>query len=89
MRAQQLDESHLDGGGPTGGQIGLTIPVFSLAMIWLKGPLTLGLGGTQIVLLAPTVGVGALTVIPGRATRLQGWLRQVIFFAFVFLAMFP
>lgn len=77
------------GYGSAIASIGLTIPAISLAMIWLEGPLTLGLGGTQIVLLALTVVVGALTVVPGRATRLQGCLHLVIFFAFVFLAMFP
>ncbi|WP_087873486.1 calcium:proton antiporter [Arthrobacter globiformis] len=69
--------------------IGLTIPAIAVASIWLEGPLTLGLGGTQIVLLILTVVVGALTVAPGRATRLQGCLHLVIFSAFVFLAMFP
>jgi Ca2+:H+ antiporter len=65
------------------------IPAIAIAAIWLEGPLTLGLGGTQIVLLALTVAVGTLTVVPGRATRLQGSIHLVVFAAFIFLAMFP
>src|SRR3954470_6561483 len=41
--------------------IGLTIPAVAVASIWTGGPLLLGLGGTQLVLLALTVVVGALT----------------------------
>lgn len=77
------------GYGSAIASIGLTIPAIAVASIWLEGPLTLGLGGTQIVLLILTVVVGALTVAPGRATRLQGVLHLLIFFAFIFLAMFP
>ena len=51
--------------------IGLTIPAIAVASIWLEGPLLLGLGATQIVLLTLTAGVGVLTVMPGRATLLQ------------------
>ena len=44
--------------------IGLTIPAIAVASIWLDGPLVLGLGSTQIVLLTLTVAVGALTILP-------------------------
>jgi Ca2+:H+ antiporter len=69
--------------------IGLTIPAIAVATIWLEGPLVLGLGSTQIVLLAVTVVVAALTVAPGRATRLQGAVHLVLLAAFVFLAISP
>jgi Ca2+:H+ antiporter len=69
--------------------IGLTIPAIALASIWLEGPLVLGLGATQMVLLALTVVVASLTVVPGRATRLQGTVHVVIFAAFLFLAVNP
>jgi Ca2+:H+ antiporter len=69
--------------------IGLTIPAIALAMVWLEGPLVLGLGATQMVLLALTVVVCSLTVVPGRATRLQGTVHLVLFAAFVFLAINP
>ena len=69
--------------------IGLTIPVIAVATIWLEGPLLLGLGSTQLVLLAITVVVGVLTVVPGRATRLQGGVHLVLLAAFLFLAASP
>src|SRR3954469_15282317 len=69
--------------------IGLTIPAIALASIWLEGPLVLGLGATQLVLLAITVVVGALTVLPGRATIQEGGVHLVLFAAFLFLAVRP
>ncbi|GLH99483.1 calcium:proton antiporter [Phytohabitans aurantiacus] len=69
--------------------IGLTIPAIAIASIWLDGPLLLGLGGTQIVLLSLTVVVGVLTVVPGRATLLQGGVHLALLAAFLFLAASP
>ena len=69
--------------------IGLTIPSIAVASIWLTGPLHLGLGASQIVLLALTVGVSILTLMPGRAVRLQGGIHLVLFAAFVFLSIAP
>jgi Ca2+:H+ antiporter len=69
--------------------IGLTIPAIAIASIWLEGPLLLGLGATQMVLLALTVVVAALTVVPGRATRLQGAVHLVLLGGFLFLAVNP
>lgn len=69
--------------------IGLTIPAIAIASIWVEGPLVLGLGATQMVLLAITVVVGALTVLPGRATVQEGVVHLVLFAAFVFLAINP
>ena len=75
--------------GSAMASIGLTIPVIALASIWLEGPLVLGLDPTQLVLLAITVVVGVLTLVPGRATRLQGGIHLVLLSAFVFLAISP
>jgi Ca2+:H+ antiporter len=75
--------------GSAMASIGLTIPTIALASIWLDGPLVLGLGATQLVLLALTVVVSVLTVVPGRATRLQGGVHLVLLAAFVFLAVNP
>jgi Ca2+:H+ antiporter len=75
--------------GSAMASIGLTIPTIAVASIWLDGPLVLGLGGTQIVLLAITVAVGALTVLPGRATLQEGGVHLVLFGAFLFLAVRP
>ncbi|MER5387823.1 ionic transporter y4hA [Saccharopolyspora sp. NPDC002686] len=69
--------------------IGLTIPAIAVASIWLKGPLHLGLGATQIVLFALTIVVSVLTVVPGRATRLQGGVHLALLAAFLFLAVNP
>jgi Ca2+:H+ antiporter len=77
------------GYGSAIASIGLTIPAIALASVWLSGPLVLGLGATQIVLLALTVVTGVLTVVPGRATRLQGGVHLVLLAAFIFLAVRP
>ena len=75
--------------GSAMASIGLTIPAIAVASIWLDGPLVLGLGATQIVLLAITAVVGALTVLPGRATLQEGGVHLVLFAAFLFLAVSP
>ncbi|MCW2666836.1 MAG: ionic transporter y4hA [Frankiales bacterium] len=75
--------------GSAMASIGLTIPVIALASVWIDGPLVLGLEPTQTVLLALTVVVGVLTVVPGRATRLQGITHLVLLAAFLFLAVSP
>ncbi|GAA4971762.1 ionic transporter y4hA [Kineococcus glutinatus] len=75
--------------GSAMASIGLTIPAIAVASVWLEGPLLLGLGPTQMVLLALTVVVSTLTVFPGRATLLQGGVHVVIAAAFVFLAASP
>ncbi|MEU4805351.1 ionic transporter y4hA [Actinosynnema sp. NPDC023587] len=77
------------GYGSAMASIGLTIPAIALASIWLDGPLLLGLGPTQMVLLGLTVVVSVLTVVPGRATRMQGSVHLVLFAAFLFLAIHP
>ena len=75
--------------GSAMASIGLTIPVIAVASVWLEGPLVLGLEPTQLVLLALTVVVGVLTVVPGRATRLQGGIHLVLLAASLFLAVNP
>ncbi|MFC7528622.1 calcium:proton antiporter [Actinoplanes sp. GCM10030250] len=75
--------------GSAMASIGLTIPAIAIAMIWLDGPLLLGLGGTQMVLLVLTVVVGTLTVVPGRANILHGGLHLGLLAVFLFLAASP
>jgi Ca2+:H+ antiporter len=75
--------------GSAMASIGLTIPAIAVASIWLTEPLLLGLGPTEMVLLALTVVVGTLTVVPGRATLLQGGVHLGLFAAFLFLAASP
>ena len=69
--------------------IGLTIPAIAVASIWLSGPIVLGLDAKEIVLLALTGLVGALTFGSGRATVLQGAQHLAIFGAFVFMTFAP
>jgi Ca2+:H+ antiporter len=75
--------------GSAMASIGLTIPAIAIASIWLDGPLTLGLGSTQIVLLVLTSLVSALTLLPGRATLQEGGIHLSILAAFLFLAAQP
>jgi Ca2+:H+ antiporter len=75
--------------GSAMASIGLTIPTIAIASIWLPGPLALGLEPTQIVLLAITSLVAALTVLPGRATVQEGAVHLVLLGAFLLLAVVP
>ncbi|MFI1970523.1 calcium:proton antiporter [Streptomyces cinnamoneus] len=75
--------------GSAMASIGLTVPAVAVASVWLKGSLVLGLGATHMVLLALTVAVGTLTVIPGRATPLQGGVHLTLLAAYVVLAVSP
>ena len=75
--------------GSAMASIGLTIPTLALASIWLPGELLLGLGPTELVLLAMTVVVALLTIVPGRATRLQGGVHLVLLAAYLFLSAKP
>lgn len=75
--------------GSAMASIGLTIPTIAVASIWLEGPLVLGLDATQMALLAISVVVAVLTVVPSRATRLQGGVHLVLLAAFLFLAVQP
>jgi len=69
--------------------IGLTIPAIAIASFWIEGPLILGLGSIEMVLLALTVALGILTLNTGRATVLQGGVHLVVFAGFLMLAVLP
>ncbi|ARZ71873.1 ionic transporter y4hA [Streptomyces sp. HU2014] len=75
--------------GSAMASIGLTIPAVAVASVWLEGPLVLGLGATHMVLLTLTLVVGTLTVIPGRATPLQGGVHLSLLAAYIVLAVSP
>ncbi|WP_434595538.1 calcium:proton antiporter [Streptomyces sp. A5-4] len=75
--------------GSAVASIGLTIPAVAIASIWMNGPLLLGLGATHMVLLTLTVAVGTLTIVPGRATPLQGGVHLSLFAAYLVLAVNP
>ncbi|MFJ9693840.1 calcium:proton antiporter [Kitasatospora sp. NPDC101183] len=69
--------------------IGLTIPAVAVASAWLEGPLVLGLEPSHLVLLTLTIVLGTLTVIPRKATLLQGALHLALLAEFVVLAVNP
>jgi Ca2+:H+ antiporter len=75
--------------GSAMASIGLTIPTIAVASFWLEGPLHLGLDATHMVLLGLTVAVGTLTVVPGRATLLQGGVHLALLACYLFLAVSP
>ena len=75
--------------GSAMASIGLTIPTIAVASIWLDGPLALGLGETEMVLLFVSVVVGVLTVVPGRAKPMNGGLYLVILAANEFVTILP
>ncbi|MDR0251326.1 MAG: ionic transporter y4hA [Burkholderiales bacterium] len=69
--------------------IGLTVPVVVVAAIIFDLPLTLGLQPKEIVLLAVTFLVSAVTLGTGRTYLMQGAVHLVLFAAFLFLAFVP
>ncbi len=75
--------------GSAMASIGLTIPTIAVAMIWIDGPLELGLESMQLVLLSITVVVSVLTVAQGRAKAQQGMVHLVLFSTFIVLAVNP
>ena len=75
--------------GSAMASIGLTIPAIAVASIWLDGPLVLGLEPVQMVLLLVSVITAVLTVVPGRAKSLHGYVHLVLLAAFVFLSIKP
>ena len=77
------------GYGSAIASIGLTVPVIAVAATLLQMPLQLGLDPVHLVLLGLTAVVGVLTVVPGRATRLQGSVHLVILAAYLFLSAVP
>ncbi|WP_370100851.1 calcium:proton antiporter [Streptacidiphilus sp. MAP12-20] len=75
--------------GSAMASIGLTVPAVAVASVWMSGPLVLGLDSTYMVLLALTMIVGTLTVVPGRSTPLQGGVHLSILGAYLVLAVIP
>jgi len=69
--------------------IGLTIPVVAVAAIAFGLPLVLGLEPKDLVMLAVTFLVSAVTLGSGRTHMMQGAIHLVLFAAFLFLAFVP
>jgi Ca2+:H+ antiporter len=69
--------------------IGLTIPVVAGGSVALGIPLVLGIEPKDLVMLALTFVVSAVTLGTGRTHVMQGAVHLVIFAAFLFLALVP
>jgi len=88
-RADRLQTSMNLAIGSALASIGLTIPVVVIAAITFGLPLVLGLAPTELVLLALTFVVSAVTLGSGRTHMMQGAVHLVIFAAFLFLSVVP
>ena len=88
-RANRLQTSLNLAYGSALASIGLTIPAVAAASVWLEMPLMLGADAKDLVLLAMTFVVSALTLASGRTHVMQGAVHLVIFAAFLFLALVP
>jgi Ca2+:H+ antiporter len=88
-RANRLQTSMNLAIGSALASIGLTIPAVVVASAVLDLPLVLGLDAKDMVLLALTFLVGAITLASGRTNLMQGAVHLVIFAAFLFLALVP
>lgn len=69
--------------------ISLTIPVVALVSVWLKLPLALGIGSELMVLFLLALFILILSLSKGRTNILQGLTLIVLFFVYLFMAIFP
>jgi Ca2+:H+ antiporter len=88
-RANRLQTSMNLAIGSALASIGLTIPVVAVAAIILDYPLVLGLAPKDLVMLALTFLVSAVTLGTGRTQVMQGAVHLVLFATFLFLAFVP
>jgi Ca2+:H+ antiporter len=88
-RANRLQTSMNLAIGSAVASIGLTIPVIAVTAIFLKLPLVMGLDPKDLVMLAVTFLVSAVTLGTGRTNMMQGAVHLVLFAAFLFLAFVP
>jgi Ca2+:H+ antiporter len=88
-RANRLQTSMNLAIGSALASIGLTIPVVALAAIVFRLPLHLGLESKDLVMLAITLLVSAVTLGTGRTYLMQGAVHLVLFAAYLFLAFVP
>jgi Ca2+:H+ antiporter len=88
-RANRLQTSMNLAVGSALASIGLTIPVIAVTAIALKLPLVMGLDPKDLVMLAVTFMVSAVTLGTGRTNMMQGAVHLVLFATFLFLAFVP
>jgi Ca2+:H+ antiporter len=88
-RADRLQSSMNLAIGSALASIGLTVPAVVVASAIFHFPLVLGLEPKDMVLLALTFVVSAVTLGTGRTYMMQGAVHLVLFAAFLFLALVP
>ena len=88
-RANRLQTSMNIAVGSALACIGLTVPIVVMASITFGLPLILGLSPKEMVLLALTFLVSAVTLGTGRTYVMQGAVHLVLFAAYLFLAFVP
>lgn len=88
-RADRLQTSINLAVGSALASIGLTIPAVGIVAVLLDLPLVLGLPMKELVLLALTFMVCAITLGTGRTNVMQGAVHLVLFAAFLFLSLVP
>jgi len=88
-RANRLQTSMNLAIGSALASIGLTVPVVVVAAIIFDLPLVMGLDPKDLVMLAVTFLISAVTLGTGRTHMMQGAVHLVIFAAFLFLAFVP
>jgi Ca2+:H+ antiporter len=88
-RANRLQTSLNLALGSALATIGLTIPAVTLTSFILDLPLSLGLDGKGVVLLALTLFIGALSLARGRTTVLHGSVHLAIFGAYLLTTIHP
>lgn len=69
--------------------IGLTVPAMLLVAHLSRHPITLGLQGTDLVMLTLTLAVSMITFASGRTHMMQGAVHLVLFLAYVLLIFQP
>jgi Ca2+:H+ antiporter len=65
--------------------IGLTVPAMLLVAHLTSHPITLGLEGSDLVMLTLTLAVSMITFASGRTHMMQGAVHLVLFLAYVLL----
>src|SRR5262249_41162120 len=89
-RANRLQTSMNLAIGSALASVGLTVPVVAAASVLLGIPLVLGLDTPKdVVMLALTFVVSAVTLGTGRTHVMQGAVHLVMFAAFLVLALVP
>jgi Ca2+:H+ antiporter len=88
-RDDQLQRSINLALGSSLATIGLTFPAVGILSLFLGTPLVLGLGPTEMILLALTLTLAMVTISGGRTNILSGSVHLVLLATFVFLIFVP